>query len=44
MDHKWPARDVHVFGPWKPLNKKQHYRVCVHPDCQEMEIKDAARA
>lgn len=45
--HEWPADGGHLWSRWYAktgLPKPTQYRVCVHPDCNESETREAPRA
>lgn len=44
--HSWPTYDIHLYGPWmleRGLPKPTQYRVCVHPDCNEIDRREAPK-
>lgn len=45
--HEWPTDGSCVFGPWMAktgLPKPTQYRVCIHPECHEVETREAPKA
>lgn len=30
----------HIWDKWYPYNNRQNHRVCLHPKCRQVEIKD----
>jgi len=45
-EHKWLAPEQHLWGPWKykvGLPKPIQYRQCLHPNCTEVEEREAPK-
>lgn len=47
MHHAWPMLGQHLWTTWQTktgMPKATLYRTCLHPDCHEVEVKDAPNA
>lgn len=45
--HDWPETGQHLWGPWQlktGLPKAEKYRTCVHPKCDAVQTREAAKA
>lgn len=45
--HFWPGDGEHLWGPWMTrtgLPKPTQYRQCVHPQCSEVDTREAPKA